>query len=287
MLKRALFGLLCLLFVSAHSAETVRVSSLDQALTPDGNPTSLIGVLYKPEGAGPFPAIVLLHGCGGLISPKTGEPDTRSVWWAEYFRQHGYVALMIDSFKSRGVTLMCPHAQPVIQADRERPLDAYGALRYLQKQPFVRADRVGVVGWSHGGGTVLFTVDAAASARPENLAHDFQAAVAFYPGWCKTRSHGWHWRTSIPLLVLLGESDNWVHAPPCEAFINDSRARGSPVDLVVYPDTFHDFDWPNSVRRTIPNFSGQGEDYITAPNPVAAEDAHARVIGFFDHYLKN
>jgi len=287
MLKRVLSGVFSLLMVCACAAETVQVPSLDQAMTPDGHPTQLVGEIDKPEGAGPFPAIVMLHGCGGLFSPKTGKPDTRSVWWADYFRQHGYVTLMIDSFKSRGVTLMCPHGQPAVQANRERPLDAYGALLYLQRQSFVKADRVGVIGWSHGGGTVLYTVDAQTSARPVNLAHDFQAAVAFYPGWCNARSHGWHWQTPVPLLVLLGASDNWVHAPPCEDFINDSRARGSPAELVVYPDTFHDFDWPDSVRRTIPNFTGRGEDYITAPNPVAAEDAHARVIGFFDRYLKN
>jgi dienelactone hydrolase len=278
------FVLLC---GAAHAAENVQLPSLDQSLTATGQPTSLLGVLYKPDGAGPFPAIVMLHGCGGLFNAKTGRPDARSVWWAEYFQQHGYVALMIDSFKSRNASVMCPHGAPTILPDRERPLDTYGALRYLQQQPFVMADRIGLIGWSHGGGTLLYSIDAQSPARPADLQHDFRAAVAFYPGWCNARAHGWRWHTQIPLLVLLGESDNWVHAPPCQSFIEGSRANGTQADVVVYPDTYHDFDWPRLVEHTIANFSGRGPDHIVAPNPAAAADAQARVLAFFDHNLKN
>jgi dienelactone hydrolase len=64
---------------------------------------------------------------------------------------------------------------------RDRPKDAYAALQYLQAQPFVQPDRVGLMGWSQGGGTVLRTVNDKSIGRPATLARDFKAAVSFYP----------------------------------------------------------------------------------------------------------
>jgi dienelactone hydrolase len=285
MVTRVLFCLCCLLAAATCAAETVKFPSLDQGITR-GEPTVLTGELFKPAGAGPFPAIVMLHGCGGLYDPKSGLPEARSTWWAEYFQQHGYVALMVDSFKSRGAPKFCPNSEPTILPNRERPLDTYAALRYLQQQAFVRADRVGVAGWSHGGGTALFAIDADSPARPANLVSDFRASVAFYPGWCSTSEQRPAWHSTVPLLVLLGASDNWVLAEPCRVFVEASRANGTDAEAIVYPDTYHDFDWPGLEKHALGG-SGRRLTHIVAPNQVLWDDATLRVLGFFDRNLKN
>jgi dienelactone hydrolase len=80
-------------------------------------------------------------------------------------------------------------------------MDAYGALAYLQAQDFVRGDRIGVVGWSQGGGVILFSIGVPSLGRPAGLApaSDFKAAVAFYPGSCNDQRLPGAWTTAIPL----------------------------------------------------------------------------------------
>jgi dienelactone hydrolase len=154
--------------------ESVFFPSLDSPLT-GGKPTLLRGLLMKPEGVGPFPAIVALHGCNGLF--KEGALVAREAAWAQHLTSHGYVVLFPDSFGPRDVTTDC---EGRVRAWAERSYDAYGALRYLQAQPFVIGERIGLMGWSHGGGTVIFAIAPNSIARPADLPKgDFRAAVAF------------------------------------------------------------------------------------------------------------
>ena len=70
----------------------------------------------------------------------------------------------------------------------ERPHDAYAALPYLQAQPFVRADRVGVVGWSQGGATILLAIRTDSSARPAGLQGGFPRRGRALSRRCATSS---------------------------------------------------------------------------------------------------
>src|SRR5258708_10229408 len=89
----------------------------------------------------------------------------------------------------------------------KRPRDAYAALLFLQVQPYVRPDRIGVIGWSEGGGAGLFAIGAQSLGRPAQLPQgDFPAAVAFYPASCNERRQQ-GWTSTSPLLVLVGAPD--------------------------------------------------------------------------------
>jgi dienelactone hydrolase len=136
---------------------------------------------------------------------------------------------VVDSFTPRGVRNMCAPSNfqlPVLQG---RPRDAYGALLFLQAKLFVRADRVGLIGWSEGGGAVLMTIRTHDSPRPANLPHgDFHTAIAFYPGSCSERQLKPGWATKIPLLVLIGEKDVWTPLEPCRIVLDHAIAAGSP-----------------------------------------------------------
>lgn len=269
---------------AAWAEESVSFPSRDADLT-GGAPTMLTGLLYRPPGDGPHAAIVLMHGCGGLRE-RSGRVAPRHADWAQRFHSLGYVALHVDSFTPRGVPELCTTRNRPVQPGRERVRDAYGALLYLQALPFVRADRVGLMGWSHGGSTVLATVAEKAGGRPGTLDKgDFRAAVAFYPG-CRTSLQSRTWTTRIPLEILHGEKDDWTPIEPCRALVQRVRTSGAPVELVAYPDAFHGFDTPNSPVRVRQNIATTPTGTATVgTDPQARADAITRVPEYFARYL--
>jgi len=277
---------------AAHAAESsasvsakVQFPSLDRGV-------SLDGYLVRPADTARHPALVLLHGCGGLL--RHGQPEARVTAWTALLVARGYAVLMVDSFTPRDVRVMCGPRNFDVAVLRARPADAYGALLWLQAQPFVRPDRVGAMGWSEGGGAVLLSIGSVSLGRPKDLPEgDFRVAVAFYPGWCASTKlppllrSGTPWTTSIPFLVLVGAADVWTPAEPCRAMLRDAQSRGAPVEIHIYPGAYHDFDWPDQPIRKLPQFtSSSGVVPITGTDPAARADALARVPAFLAKYLK-
>ena len=251
--------------------------------------TTVDGYLLRAGGDGPRPAVVLLHGCGGLFSVSTGQMSARETDWARRFVAMGYTVLMIDSFSPRGITHMCAPALFKQDIFLQRPKDAYGALRYLQAQPYVRPDRVAMMGWSQGGGVTLLSVREDSLGRPPELPHgDFRAAVAFYPSVCRTSAHRLPWTSVIPTLVLIGELDNWTPAGPCREFADAVATRGSPMQIRVYPGAYHDFDWPDMPLRELPAYrTTAGVVPMVGMDPAARADALTRVAQFLKARLEN
>lgn len=258
----------------------------------DGKST-LQGYLLRPREEGPRPAVVLLHGCTGL--QEAGRMFSIYRVWARLFAARGHVALVVDSAGSRGFGETCTLRPERLTMFTERPKDAYAALQYLGAQPFVRGDRIGVIGWSQGGATILLAIAARSSGRPDRLPRaDFRAAVAFYPGLCNDRLQSRafvgaepnSWTTSIPLLVLQGEADNWTPAAPCQALMASARQRGAPVEFKLYPDAHHVFDAPNMALRELPAYRlPSGVIPLAGTEPMARADAIPRVLEFFERYL--
>ncbi|MFQ5852605.1 MAG: dienelactone hydrolase family protein, partial [Candidatus Binatia bacterium] len=152
-------------------------------------------MLTKPVGEGPFPAVVLLHGCSGIV-PHYGV-------WADRLAGWGYVALQVDSLKPRGETYICDKVFAISPFTRAK--DAHAAKAYLAGLRFVRGEQIAVLGWSHGGWATLLTLNN--SPNVERWSDPFQAAVAFYP-WCR----GAIYHLDAPLLILIGERDDWTPA---------------------------------------------------------------------------
>jgi len=160
-------------------------------LSADGK-TNLVGYLFAPAGRPKTaPAVVLMHGRGGVYSPRakgnyssvTMNQQIRD--WAQLWSAQGYWALVVDSFGPRGVpggfSAAADRSRPTTLNDvTVRPLDAYGALRYLRSSPRVRGDRIGIEGWSDGGSAVLATMSAQILPASE-AGKGFRAALAFYP----------------------------------------------------------------------------------------------------------
>src|SRR6266481_233098 len=285
---RLLAAAMLILWCGAAAAqEPVHFPSLEDN-GPGRSPTTLDGYLFRPAGDGKHAAVVFLHGCGGLFSRASGFIHPRELDWARELNQRGYVVLMVDSFGPRNQGEMCSQRGFDREVYLKRPHDAYGALLFLQAQLYVRPDRIGVIGWSEGGGAVLFAIGAQSLGRPAQLPQgDFRAAVAFYPASCNERRQQ-RWTTTIPLLVLVGADDVWTPAAPCKELLDGAAARGANIEMQVYPGAYHDFDWPNMARHESPNFrTAAGIVPIQGTDPAARQDALSRVPAFLGRYLQN
>jgi dienelactone hydrolase len=201
--------------------------------------------------------------------------------------RHGYVFLLVDSFRPRNQGEMCSTLGFELEVYRARPKDAYGALWYLQAQPFVRGDRIALAGWSQGGGATLFSIGNRSLGRPATLPQgDFRAAVAFYPGSCNIERQPSDWTSQIPLLVLMGAEDVWTPLAPCKTFLDGAIGRGASIETQIYPGAYHAFDAPNLNRLELPAYRTRaGVVPIVGTDPAARQDALARVPAFLARHL--
>ena len=87
----------------ARAQEKVSFPSTDSDLK-GGTPTTIAGCLYKPEGAGPFGAVIALHGCNGAIDEKGTVRELYGAW-GERLSKAGYLVLLPDSFGSRAMAI--------------------------------------------------------------------------------------------------------------------------------------------------------------------------------------
>ena len=232
------------------------------------SPLRLLGYLARPTGLGPFPAVVLLHGCGGFAGDV--------VAWADKVSHWGYVALAVDSFGPRGVQSACDAPFP------DQPIDGYRALSFLARQPFVRTDRVAVMGFSLGGTAAL--TDMERGLIGDLYPAKFHAGIAFYP-FCGSASGV----MAAPTLILIGELDDWTPAAACREMVEGRSDIGvtrkpgdrTMVKLVVYPGAHHAFDVPGPLFAHGVRLHGHWLEY----NEAATKDSIERVKVFLQRTL--
>ena len=207
------------------------------------------------------PAVVALHGCGGPFPSRDGQ-------WAVLLAKAGHIVLLPDSFGSRGLGSQC--------AVKEREVTPSGCAAATQST-------------RRGGGmprnaTGRRCADRVVKRRKHRARHGagrrrsaaglFQRFAAFYPG-CPSADEDIGWKSSAPMLILMGEDDDWTPAPPC----HDLAARfPNEISFVAYPGAYHDFDAPNrpvKVRSGAVTAAG-GLAHVGTNEP-ARQDALARL----------
>ena len=228
------------------------------------------GDLVKPDGAGPFPAVIVLHGCAGMHDTTKRKLLDQLVAW-------GYAILLVDSYATRRIEPehgCTSYGAFATFAKRRR--DAYGALVFLGSQGFADPHRVAVVGFSAGARVTLSMAEPNSFELfepPSNLR--FRAAAAFYPPCSSSGA-----RPAIPTLIFIGASDDWTPAADCSSKVAGWGNDGPPLELVVYPGTHHGFYYPQLQPGRI--FLDHRLEY----NGAAADDASQRLHEFLDHHLK-
>jgi dienelactone hydrolase len=225
-----------------------------QAIEPQPA-VELSGELYRPSGAGPFPAVIVLHGCDGRLPRAVEDAE------GARFTALGYAMLTVDSFGPRGVKQRClvEEGPPV-----DRVMDAYGALLYLAGQPFIDPDRIALLGYSQGAMVALSAVELHGIGTLFD--RHFRAVVAYYP-YCTNAL-----ALSAPTLILIGARDDWIPAEACRRDMARRSGEGAPVKLVVYPAAYHAFNF----RRARPiEFLGHHIEYDEAATAAAWTEATA------------
>jgi len=262
----------------APAQQRVAFDSLDRG--PAGAPVRLSADWF-PAGGGRAPAAVLLHGCGGAYE-RDGKLGARMRDYAALLNAQGFHALVVDSLGPRGERELCTQrigTRHVTMMNRR--LDALAAVAWLAARPDVKPDGIGLIGWSNGGSTVLAATNlqqrevAAAARRPA-------FAVAFYPGCEAELKRGY--RASAPLLMMVGEADDWTPAEPCRQLAD--RAEGAPVEFVAFPGAYHGFDGtsPVRLRHDVPNGVRPGEGVHVGGDPAAREASRDGLVGFLAQY---
>jgi dienelactone hydrolase len=191
----------------------------------DAKTKSVSATLFEPQGAGPFPAVVILSGCGG-IGPDAGIVKRVN---ADYL-PNGIATLVVDSFTARGIYEVCSVLSFLLDSLSFRVKDAYAAVTWLGNRPEVDAKHIFLQGYSHGAMTAIAAIDA---RSPGIHVQKVAGVIAFYP-YCYSSS-----KFSVPTLILIGEADDWTPAKLCEAILDKTN-----VEITVYPNALHQFAAP-------------------------------------------
>ncbi len=159
--------------------------------TKEGQNVPVDGVLMKPDGKGPFPGMIILHGHGGVFPPRCYGGAL------SLFVELGYVALVIDSTSAQR-----PSRWMGEYTSEDQAQDAHKGRAFLATLPYVIPDKIGVIGWSLGGAADM---DAVSNNKMTFLMEKdapFQAAVTIYPICYKKIKD-----LEAPLLIFIGEED--------------------------------------------------------------------------------
>ena len=235
-----------------QSAGSLQRSAATVAFAQSSDPVKLSGDLQFPEGQGPFPAVVLAHGCGGNRFVESA--------WGPFLRQAGYATFNIDSLRGRGLNEVC--TQPGALSPLQRVPDAFGALRLLAAHPKIDAKRVALMGFSHGGiVTMLASTAWAKDAFAPAGQPAFRAFIPFYP-YCNTVFPERD-KVSAPVRIHTGAADDWTPAKPCVDLTASLKASGQDVAINVYPGAYHSFD--------------QARDSVYLPSVVNGADCYAQM----------
>ncbi len=246
----------------------------------DGSPPDLTGYVWKPPGPGPHPAIVAMHGCGGVFA-SNGNIGGKFRYYGKILNEQGFLMLLVDGFSPRGAE-ECEDAgapDPVL----ERPFDAHAGLAYLRERATaigdVIPDYIGLLGWSGGGSAVISTsalspqapmlgagVFSAVGDIEQMRREGFRAAVAVYPGCGQWGYYNGEYENYPVLRIFIGEDDTSVDPANCIEREDEALARGSDFSLFIYPGQGHGYDY----------------DFYDQP---AAVDTLARILETFRFYV--
>jgi dienelactone hydrolase len=207
------------------------------------------GKLALPPGRGPFPVVIVAHGCDGVSSHSRG--------WARRVGHWGYATYLLDSYSLRGHTEIC--ADTSVVPFWQRSWDIADAAAHLRTLPVIDGKRIAALGLSHGASGAVH------AARMETFAPagppDLRAVVAFYP-YCQEKAVPF----ATDVLILVGDADDWTPAQQCIDLVAQHETLPGPRPVLkVYPGATHAFDIRAGERLD----HGHVERY----DPAAARDA--------------
>ena len=223
--------------VEVHLIQSVTMTDQDFLNgRKDGKPVMLAGQLRIPRpGADKLPAVVLLHGSGGV--------GTNVVDWEQELNSMGVATFVIDAFTGRGI--VTANTNQGLLGRLAMTYDAYRALEILEKHSRIDPQRIAVMGFSRGGQAALY-----ASVKRFQRMHgpasgrDFAAYLPFYAA-CNTKFMDDDEVSPNPIRMFHGVADNYVPIAPCRDYVERLKAKDAKVTLTEYAGAHHVFDGRN------------------------------------------
>ncbi|MEP6894148.1 MAG: dienelactone hydrolase family protein [Chloroflexota bacterium] len=240
---------------------------------------TLTGWLFTPAGSGPFPAVVMMHGCPGMYSYSDPTRGISTLYreWGDRLVSAGYVGLLVDSFTPRNATQnQCGNGSVGVSEVNDRPYDAFAALKYLASNSYVSANRIGLLGWSHGGSSAIAAMD----STKFNISNSFKAAVTFYPGCGLYDAFGGvnnsTWKPYAPFMILHDSADTVVSPAYCQTRVSKAQTLGAAnISITIFANAKHSFDGARSVANS-----------FTQADVDAKKSADTQAMQFFAAYLR-
>ena len=226
----------------------------------DPSVKDIAGALFKPPGAGPFPAVVYMSGCNGLNFPPEIKQEKRVI---DNMLSKGIATLIVDPFTPRGEKDgACDKLD--VQGFTRGGNDAVAAIKALKAMPDINPSKIFLQGYSYGAIASLYATD---TKTPGS--HDTSVAglIAYYP-YCYDNVD-----PAVPTLVLIGEKDDWTPAAACQAVTGKTN-----FELVVYPGATHGFTEPFDKPFDV-------DGHHLAHDEAATKDAEGRVSAFIAAHL--
>jgi dienelactone hydrolase len=222
---------LSLLLAVLFSAPALAQQNVRVRLDGGGTRLDLPAQLFRPAGNGRFAAVAIFHGCGG--------PGQNTARMAGLLRDWGYVALVVDSFSSRGLTDVCGRNWPSQGDAEKRAGDIDAALQWLGGQNFVDPKRLAFMGYSYGGGVAMLR---ALSPQPTDAAPIARAAILLYPDCALADALGPRLAVRQPTLFAMGALDDWTPVSQCQAVIGRVVQGRDLIETRIYEGAHHSFD---------------------------------------------
>jgi dienelactone hydrolase len=204
---------------------------------------NVVGHLFLPPGDGKVPAVVLVHGSGGIYNALLD-------YWPKQFNAAGIAVFTLDMFGPRGVQSTADdQSQVPFAAD---VADTFAALRLLATHPRIDAQRVALMGFSRGGtATLRAAVQKIAGWQklPDGLR--FAAFIPTYAGGCAGV-----FRVVVkpgvfstrPMLFIHGDADDYTPIAPCQDYADRIGKAGTPIEFLVIEGAHHKFDSDDTKR---------------------------------------
>jgi dienelactone hydrolase len=217
-----------------HNFASITISD-EQFLNGDDQGSAVIvsGELRIARGQGQRPAVIMLHGSGGIGSKEQ--------LWSNMMNDAGISTFVVDSFTGRGLTRVS--ADQKLLGRLNMIVDAYRALHVLAEHPRIDPSRIALMGFSRGGQGALY----AAMTRFHNMWNDsnlsFIAYIPFYPNCATTYSTDSNVE-DVPIRIFHGTADDSSPLTPCRRYVGRLLEENRDVRLTEYENASHAFDLP-------------------------------------------
>jgi len=205
-----------------------------QILDGSAKPQDVYGDLELPDsakrGGGPYPCVVMCHGSYGWRSHHLD--------YADMFHEMGIATFRPHTFEARGTKEVSTTQIDVTMA--MMICDAYRAMSKLVDDDRINALKIGIAGWSLGGGTAVYTAWNPIREKLAPAGLKFAAHMPVYPA-CHIKTEDNRWSDS-PMCILMGEAEDYTPAAPAVELVDDINAHGGNAEIILYPDSYHSFD---------------------------------------------